>query len=208
MQDCDPVSLANRGWKEINQTLPHFPKALHRWIEVDYALMQFLGQPEYVHVMLHPMPVIGLLVAVLGLILGLIFKGKAAVTISMLLIAMTAGSAYFIYESGEGAEHRIEDTLDKESKGWLHEHEDRTDVAIYLFYVTAFVALAAVIMGPIIPGFARGMIWATLALACFSILAGGWIGRAGARINHPELRDQEVPLQPAPEETSYTDEQV
>jgi hypothetical protein len=170
--------------------------------------MSFLGQPEYVHVMLHPLPVIGLLIAVIGLILGLIFKGKAAVTISLLLIATTAGSAYFVYETGEGAEDRIEDILDEDSQGWLHEHEERTEVAIYLFYVTAFVALLAVIMGPIMPGFARGMTWATLALACFSILAGGWIGRAGARIGHPELRGEEVPLQPVPEETSYTDEQV
>jgi hypothetical protein len=170
--------------------------------------MSFLGQPEYVHVMLHPMPVIGLLIAVIGLILGLIFKGKAAVTISMLLIAVTAGSAYFVYESGEGAQDRIENILDKDSNGWLHEHEERTEVAIYLFYVTAFVALVAVIMGPIMPGFARGMTWATLALACFSILAGGWIGRAGVRISHPELRDQEVPLQPAPESTGYKDEKV
>jgi hypothetical protein len=170
--------------------------------------MSFLGQPEYVHVLLHPMPVIGLLIAVIGLILGLIFKGKAAVTISLLLIAMTAGSAYFVYESGGDAEDRIETILDQDSKDWLHEHEERTEVAVYLFYVTAFVALVAVMMGPIMPGFARGMTWATLALACFSILAGGWIGRAGVRINHPELRGEEVPLQPAPEKTSYTDEQV
>ena len=165
-------------------------------------------QPEYMHVLLHPLPVIGLAVAVVGLILGLIFKGQGIVTMALLLVVLTSGSAYFVYQSGVGAEQRLEDTMDKESKGWLHEHEERAEFAIYLYYVTAFVALAAMIMRPIMPGFSRGATWATLALACFSILAGGWIGFAGGRIAHPELRDVPAPLQPTPEEIGYTDEQV
>ena len=167
--------------------------------------MSILEQPEYVHVLIHSVPVIGLAVAVVALILGLVFKSQSSVTIALLLIALTAGSAYFVYESGEGAEDRLEEQLDKESRAWLHEHEERAEVAIYLFYVTAFVAIVAMAIRPIVPGFARGATWATLALACFSVLAGGWIGYAGGRINHPELRDEPPPLQPVKEGNSRTE---
>jgi hypothetical protein len=164
--------------------------------------MSILDQPEYLHILLHPLPVLGLAVAVVALILAHIFKGQGAVTISLLLVALTAASAYFVYESGEGAEHRLEDTLDEESNAWLDEHHERTEVGIYMFYVTAFVAVVAMIARPIVPGFARGMTWATLALACISILAGSWIGYAGGRINHPELRDEPAALQPSTDEVS------
>ena len=165
--------------------------------------MSILDQPEYVHVLLHPLPVLGLAIALLALILGLIFKGRGAVTISLLLVALTAASAYFVYETGEGAANRLKNSLDHESEAWLDEHHERTKVAIYIFYVTAFVAVVAVIARPIVPGFARGVTWATFALAFFSILAGGWIGYAGGRVNHPEFRDKPAPLQPETGEMSH-----
>ncbi|MEZ5277647.1 MAG: hypothetical protein R3F07_14805 [Opitutaceae bacterium] len=168
--------------------------------------MSILDQPEYVHVFLHSLPILGLAVAVVALVLGLIFKGQGSVTIGLLLIALTSGSAYFVYESGEGAEHRLEDALDKESRAWLKEHESRAEVPIYLYYVTAFVAVVAMVMRPIVPGFARGATWATLALACLSIAGGAWIGYAGGRIRHPELRDGPAPLQPPSESTGHTEQ--
>jgi len=167
--------------------------------------MSIFDQPEYVHILLHPLPVLGLAVAVICLVLGLVFKSKGAVGISLFLIALTAASAYPLFQSGEKAEHLLEDGFDKESSAWVDEHESRAETAIYLFYVTAFVAVVALVIRPVVPGFARGATWAALALACLCILAGAWIGSAGGRINHPELRDAPAPIQPAPEEASLTD---
>ena len=123
--------------------------------------MSILEQPEYLHVLIHSIPVIGLAVAAIGLVLGLLFKSQGGVTIALTLIALTAGSAFFVFESGEGAEDRVEEQLDKESKAWLDEHEERAEVAIYLFYVTSFVAIVAIAVRPIVPGFARGATWAS-----------------------------------------------
>lgn len=167
--------------------------------------MAFLDQPQSIHVLLHPLPVLGLAVAVIGLILGLIFKSKGGVSISLLLIALTAASAYLVFQSGEKTEHLMEEGFDKETSGWVHEHEQRAGTAIYLFYVTAFVAVVALAIGPVVPGFARGATWAALALACLCILAGAWIGYAGGRIAHPGLREGPPPVQAAPEETTVND---
>jgi len=181
-------------------------KTLHWLTEADYeAVMAIFEQPEYVHILLHSLPVLGLAVAVIGLVLGLVFKSKGSVGISLFLIALTSASAYLVFQSGEKAEHLLEDGFDKESSAWVDEHESRAETAIYLFYVTAFVAVVALVIRPVVPGFARGATWAALALACLCILAGAWIGSAGGRIMHPELRDAPAPIQPTPEETSVND---
>lgn len=174
--------------------------------EADYGpVMAILDQPQYLHVLLHPLPVLGLAVAVIGLVLGLIFKSKGGISISLFLIALTSASAFLVFQSGEKTEHLLEDSFDKETSGWVHEHEQRAETAIYLFYVTAFVAVVALAIRPVIPGFARGATWAALALACLCVLAGAWIGYAGGRIAHPGLRDEPAPAQAAPEQTSVND---
>ena len=38
------------------------------------TLLRDLQQPEYVHVLLNPLPVYGLLIGLIGLVLGLIFR--------------------------------------------------------------------------------------------------------------------------------------
>jgi putative copper export protein len=170
--------------------------------------MAILDQPQTVHLLLHPLPVIGLTIAVIGLVLGLVFKSKGGISIALFLIALCAASAYLVYQSGEKTEHLLEDGFDKETAAWVQEHESRAETAIYLFYVTAFVAVVALVIRPVIPGFARGATWASLALACLCILAGAWIGHAGGRISHPDLRDESTPPLPAPppaEETSIND---
>lgn len=167
--------------------------------------MAILDQPQSIHVLLHPLPVLGLAVAVIGLVLGLIFKSKGGISISLFLIAVTAASAFLVFQSGEKTEDLLEDGFDKETSAWVHDHEERAETAIYLFYVTAFVAVVALAIRPVIPGFAGGATWATLGLACLCILAGAWIGYAGGRIAHPELRDELVPPQPASEETTVND---
>ena len=56
------------------------------------SIFQDLAQPEYLHVLLNPIPVYGLLTGIIGLAIALaIFRGsRAARTTALLLIATAA----------------------------------------------------------------------------------------------------------------------
>jgi len=168
--------------------------------------MSIFGQPEYVHILLHSMPVIGLAVAVIGLLLGILFNSKGAVTIGLLLVALTAVSAFPVERSGKKAEDRVENALDREGRDWLYEHEERAETVIYVFYVTAFVAILALVTRPLFPGFAKGSMIASIVLAVLSIAAGSWIGFAGGRISHSEIRDTDPPVQAPPDDSGHTEQ--
>src|SRR5262245_22602291 len=53
---------------------------------INEALLRDLRQPEYIHVLLNPLPVYGLLVGLSGLVIALILKSRRAQIVTLLLV--------------------------------------------------------------------------------------------------------------------------
>jgi hypothetical protein len=62
-----------------------------------------LSQPEYVHVLLNPLPVYGLATGVLGLVLAMALRSRTAQVVALIIILICAASAWPVYQYGEGA---------------------------------------------------------------------------------------------------------
>lgn len=105
-------------------------------------MIKHLNNPEYLHVLLNPLPVYGLAVAVLGLLVSLISRARGARLTALALVFITAVSAWPVYHYGEAAYDRVETMADAEGDKWLDEHMRRGEQLIYVFYVVA--ALSAV----------------------------------------------------------------
>lgn len=60
-----------------------------------------LSKPEYVHVLLNPLPVYGLTMGVLGLIIALLSKTRAARVTALALVVVSATSAWPVYYYGK-----------------------------------------------------------------------------------------------------------
>ena len=58
------------------------------------TLLQDLKQPEYIHVLINPLPVYGLLTACLGLVIALFMRSRQAQVATLALIVLTAASAW------------------------------------------------------------------------------------------------------------------
>ena len=54
---------------------------------------QHLSDPEYMHVLLNPLPVYGLAIAVIGLALALIFRSRPAIVVALALVSTSTWSA-------------------------------------------------------------------------------------------------------------------
>ena len=157
------------------------------------SLTQLSRQPEYLHTLLHPMPIWGLGAGVLGLTIALLLRSRAAQVATLAIILVSSVSAVPVYLLGGAAEDRVEGIIDEAGRAWLEEHEHRGEQAIYVFCALAAVALAALIVPVKWPRSATPLCIVVLLLRVASLAAGGYVAKAGGQIRHREFRTGPLP---------------
>ena len=152
------------------------------------SITQLSRQPEYLHTLLHPMPIWGLGAGVLGLVIGLSLRSRAAQIATLVIILLSAASAVPVYLLGGAAEDRVEGIIDDAGREWLEEHEHRGEQAIYVFCALSAAALAALIVPAKWPRSSTPLCVAVLVLSVAALAAGGYAAKAGGQIRHREFR--------------------
>ena len=164
--------------------------------------LQQLRQPEYVHVLLNPIPVYGMASGILALIVALILRSRPAQITAFIVIIAAALSVWPVGEYGEGAADRVYSMSNKEAQQWLDVHAHRADIGEWVFYVTAAVAVIALVLPIFRPRTQLALALATLVFAVASLGAGAWIGHAGGKIRHSEFRNGPPPS-PVPKDEEH-----
>jgi glucan phosphoethanolaminetransferase (alkaline phosphatase superfamily) len=153
------------------------------------AILRDLRQPEYLHVLLNPLPVYGLAIALFGLIAAMYLGTRGGQVTALVLIFACAASAWPVAHYGEAAESSVLAMADDDGQAWLKAHAHRADELIYVFYALALVSAAAIFAPKRWPSTARPLAIATLILAIVSLGAGFYIAQAGGKIRHREFRN-------------------
>jgi hypothetical protein len=157
------------------------------------SLLRDLQQPEYIHVLLNPLPVYGLLMGLIGLVLALILKSRRAQMATLTLVLISSASAWPVYEFGEQGYDRVLSMADEAGQAWLDEHKERGEDLIWLFY--ALVALSAIAVATPIkwPKSSVPLAVAVILLGAVTLGSGAYIGYAGGRVRHREFRNEPPP---------------
>jgi hypothetical protein len=158
-------------------------------------MIEHLGKPEYIHVLLNPFPVHGLAVGVLGLIIALLLRTRAARVTALALVMLSAVSAWPVYYYGEAGYDRVKAMVDDAGDKWLEEHMRRGEQLIYVFYVVAALSAVGIVAEFAAPKAAVPLAIATLILAAANLGVGGYIAYAGGRVRHKEFRFEPPPYQ-------------
>src|SRR5439155_2704869 len=108
------------------------------------SILHGLRQPEYVHVLLNPVPVYGLLISWVGLVAAVISKNRTAQIVTLILVFVTSISAWPTFEFGQQGYDRVLAMTDEDGHAWLDEHEARAEKFIYIFYALAALSAAAI----------------------------------------------------------------
>jgi hypothetical protein len=161
------------------------------------AILRDLRQPEYLHVLLNPLPVYGLAIALFGLIVAMYLGTRGGQVTALVLIFVCAASAWPVAHYGEAAESNILAIADDDGRAWLKAHEHRAEKLIYIFYGLALVSAAAIFAPKKWPKTARPLLVLTLLLAIASLSAGSYIAHAGGKIRHREFRTTPPPPESA-----------
>ena len=157
------------------------------------AILRDLRQPEYVHVLLNPLPVYGLAVSLIGLLVAICLRSRAAIVVALVMVFISAAAALPAYEYGEQGYDRVLAIADNDGQAWLAAHRERAEDLIWLFYALAVLSAIALIAPVKWPGLSIWLAVAVLALGAITLGSGGYIAYAGGRIRHREFRNEPSP---------------
>ena len=157
------------------------------------GFLRGLRQPEYVHVLLNPLPVYGLLISWIALIAALISKSRRAHIVTLILIFVTSISAWPVYEFGEEGYDRVLAMTDDDGHAWLDEHQARGQKLIYVFYALAILSAAAIVVPLRWPKSSVPLALVVVLLGAATLGCGCYIAYAGGKIRHREFRNEPPP---------------
>jgi hypothetical protein len=164
------------------------------------TLLRNLRQPEYIHVLINPLPIYGLAMGWLGLVIALFLRSRRAQIATLGIVLMSAASAWPVFEFGEQAYDRVLTMADDDGHAWLDEHQHRAEQFIYFFYALALLSAVAIALPIKWPRSSLPFTIAVLLLGALVLGMGGYIAYAGGKIRHREFRNEPPPKKPAQEQ--------
>jgi hypothetical protein len=157
------------------------------------ALLRDLRQPEYIHVLLNPLPVYGLLTGWIGLIIALALRSRRAQIATLILVLLSSVSAWPVYEFGEQGYDRVLSMTDDDGGAWLDEHMHRAEQLIWIFYVLGALSALAIAAPIKWPKSSAPLAVSVILLGAITLGTGAYISYAGGRIRHREFRNGPAP---------------
>jgi len=157
------------------------------------TLLRDLRQPEYIHVLINPLPIYGLLMGWIGLVIALSLKSRHAQVATLALVLITSASAWPAYEFGEQAYDRVLSMADEDGKAWLDAHRDRAEDLIYFFYALALLSVVAIALPIKWPKSSTPLVIAVILFGAVALGISGYIAYAGGKIRHREFRNVPPP---------------
>jgi hypothetical protein len=163
------------------------------------TILRDLRQPEYLHVLLNPLPIYGLAIGLFGLIAASYLRSRGGQLTALVLIFASALSIWPVVYHGDQAYDRVLSLADDDGQAWLKAHVHRADKFIFLYYALAFVSVGAIFAPKKWPRTTRPLVFVTMLLAIVSLGAGMYIAHAGGKIRHREFRNVPPPKTPESE---------
>jgi plastocyanin len=159
------------------------------------TLLRDLQQPEYIHVLINPLPVYGLAGGLIGLFIAICQRSRRAIVAALVIVLVSTAAAWPVYEYGERSYDRVLTMADNDGRAWLAEHKERAEHLIWLFYALAILSAIGLIAPAKWPKSSVPIAIAVLLLGLISLGTGGYIAYAGGRIRHREFRTESPPKQ-------------
>ena len=157
------------------------------------TLLRDLRQPEYLHVLLNPLPLYGLAMSLVGLVIAVISRSRKAQVATLAIVFLSALSAWPVAEFGEEAYDRVLSMSDDPGQAWLEAHQARADQFIIFFYALAALSAAALAAPLRWPKSSGILAVAVIVLGVVVLGMGAYIGYAGGKVRHREFRNGPPP---------------
>jgi plastocyanin len=159
------------------------------------TFLRDLQQPEYLHVLINPLPIYGLAGGLIGLFIAICQRSRRAIVATLVIVLVSAASALPVYIYGQRSYDRVLAMADNDGRAWLAEHKHRAEHLVWFFYALAILSAIGLIVPAKRPKSSIPLATAVLLLGMICLGAGGYIAYAGGRIRHREFRLEAPPKQ-------------
>ena len=160
-----------------------------------------LQQPEYLHVLLNHLPLTGLVVALILLVTAIIANSRGGMYLALGAVVILSLSVWPVAYFGEAGYDRVLSMADDAGGLYLKHHHELAERWIFIYYVTAAVAVGAMIVGSRKKKWLRLLAIIAASFTAASLYFGAIIADVGGKIRHREFRHGPPPDQ-SPEATS------
>jgi hypothetical protein len=157
------------------------------------SLLRDLRQPEYIHVLLNPLPIYGLLAGWVGLVVALVLRSRRAQIATLTLVLISSASAWPVFEFGQQGYDRVLSMADEDGQAWLDEHKHRAEDLVWVFYALAALSAIAIVAPIKWPNSSVPLTVAVILLGAATLGTGSYIAYAGGRVRHREFRNEPPP---------------
>ena len=157
-------------------------------------MIELLDDPAYLHVLFNHFPVIGLTMALVVLVTGVMFRQTTMLRVGLVLVALTAGSSLPVGCFGDDAYPAVFDQLDGDGRAWLDYHTSLAVTWLPVLYANGALAGIALGVGIMRPRLLRAAALLVTMVTLAGIGTAVGIAEAGGKIKHPEFRLDDPPV--------------
>ena len=157
-------------------------------------MIEFLQDPAYRHMLLNHIPLIGLAIALLVLLAGLLLKQAAVMYLGLALTLASSAIALPVALAGDAAYTEIYDGLGGDGRDWLDYHVYLAERLLPLIYANAVLALVALVVGILRSAWLSPAVALIALVSCASVAGTVLVAEAGGKIKHPEFRWRDAPV--------------
>ncbi len=151
------------------------------------ALLEHMHQPEYVHVLINPSPLWGMIMGAGLLLAAIVFRSEALRKAALVVLILIGTATWAVVLYGQRGYDRVYSMSNPDAQQWLDVHMARAEQTQYVFYVTALLALLALMVRQ--ERVRKGLTVAAFLFSVGCVGLGGWISQAGGQVRHSEFRD-------------------
>ena len=152
-----------------------------------------LSQPEYVHVLLNPLPVYGLAAGLFALLVARLSRNRSALMLALVVTFVGAVSVWPAAHFGEAGYDRVYSMSDAAAQPWLNWHRHLANVLVWIDSAAAGLCLASLAALWKIQRIERSALIVTTIVALAGLGFGGFVGYVGGKIRHSEFRSGPPP---------------
>ena len=152
------------------------------------VLLHHITQPEYLHVVINPMPAIGMGLGAALIFAGVWLESEGMREAGLALVVLAALITFPAIKLGQHAYDRLYEQIPLEAQQWLDVHMNRAEKLQWFFYLTGALAAWALAGSRKKKPAATRQAQATLAAAAVCAALAAWISHAGGQVRHSEFR--------------------
>ena len=147
-----------------------------------------LKQPEYIHVIINVMPLVGMGLGAGLIMAGLWLESEGMREAGLALVVLAGVMTFPTVKFGQHAYDRLYEQIPLEAQQWLDVHMSRAETLQWFFYLTGALAAWAFASSRKKKPSAVRQAQATLIAAGLCTALAGWISHAGGQVRHSEFR--------------------